>query len=314
MPRKAPPSPAPLFILAPPRSFTSVICAMIGQHPEMLGLPEVNLFASDSLAGLSRLWSRRRGFKHGLLRAVAELGLGGQSAQDIDAAAAWLKEQGDGTQTGQLFRDLAEWARPRRLIDKSPIHVYAEGALDRMAAAFPNACYLHLLRHPISTCDSIVALVEEAKDKASRLGIHRKQAPADNGMALIGDMKDPDEWWLRPHLRVRQFLVGIPGKRKMVVRGEEFLTAPDEHLRQIADWLGIDASDDSIEAMKRPEHSPFACLGPLGARFGNDPSFLESPALRPYTPKLVRLDTPLKVSGVGLSAEARRLASDYGYE
>ena len=30
----------PLFILAPPRSFTSVVCAMIGNHPQMLGLPE----------------------------------------------------------------------------------------------------------------------------------------------------------------------------------------------------------------------------------------------------------------------------------
>jgi hypothetical protein len=38
----------PLFILAPPRSFTSVICGMIGQHPQMYGLPEVNLFAGET--------------------------------------------------------------------------------------------------------------------------------------------------------------------------------------------------------------------------------------------------------------------------
>ena len=37
----------PLFILAPPRSFTTVTSAMIGQHPEMYGLPETNLFVAE---------------------------------------------------------------------------------------------------------------------------------------------------------------------------------------------------------------------------------------------------------------------------
>ena len=32
---------APLFILAPPRSYTSLFNAMIGQHPEAYGLPEL---------------------------------------------------------------------------------------------------------------------------------------------------------------------------------------------------------------------------------------------------------------------------------
>lgn len=43
----------PLFILAPPRSFTSVVCAMIGQHPDMCGLPEVNL----AIAGRMDVWT-----------------------------------------------------------------------------------------------------------------------------------------------------------------------------------------------------------------------------------------------------------------
>src|SRR5438874_389166 len=32
----------PVFILALPGSFSSVVCAMLGQHPEMYGLPETN--------------------------------------------------------------------------------------------------------------------------------------------------------------------------------------------------------------------------------------------------------------------------------
>jgi hypothetical protein len=35
--------------------------------------------------------------------------------------------------------------------------------------------------------------------------------------------------------------------------------------------------------MLRPEKSPFAAYGPPNARYGNDPDFLQSPRLRPFT-------------------------------
>ena len=39
----------PLFILALPRSYTSLIAGMLGQHPQAYGLPELNLFTVDRL-------------------------------------------------------------------------------------------------------------------------------------------------------------------------------------------------------------------------------------------------------------------------
>jgi hypothetical protein len=32
-----------MLILCPPRSFSSVVSAMIGQHPQLYGFPELNL-------------------------------------------------------------------------------------------------------------------------------------------------------------------------------------------------------------------------------------------------------------------------------
>ena len=40
---------APLFLLAPPRSYTSLINAMLGQHPQAFGLPELCLFNVEVL-------------------------------------------------------------------------------------------------------------------------------------------------------------------------------------------------------------------------------------------------------------------------
>ena len=126
----------PLFILAPPRSFTSVTCAMIGQHPEMMGLPETNLFAADTYAGLQRMYRMRPRFRFGLLRSVAQLGLGAQTEDTVRAAAAWLEENPD-ISTAELFADLVAWADGRGTVDKSPLYVYAPGALQRAHSGAP---------------------------------------------------------------------------------------------------------------------------------------------------------------------------------
>ncbi len=306
---------APLFILAPPRSFTSVICGMIGQHPEMYGLPEVNLLSADTLAGLKKLYMVRPGFQHGLLRAVAELGIGGQSLQDVQAAKAWLEEQPQAS-TARVYQDLAEWAAPRRLVDKSPVYAYAKGSLERIRAAFPDAFYLHLVRHPKPNCESMFKLRVKVKKGMGKLGLAGGAGGQGMGKAFekLAQVDDPDSMWLEPHRRIMDFLYTVPEDHRMRVRGEEFMTDPDKHLKTVADWLGIKSDKASIEAMKHPERSPFAKYGPFNAKFGNDPSYLEDPALRPYTPKTYTLDGPLEDSnGVVLSDKVRTLAAEFGY-
>ena len=43
--------PSPVFILSPPRSFSTVVCSMLGQHPQLYGLPEIDLFGAESTGG-----------------------------------------------------------------------------------------------------------------------------------------------------------------------------------------------------------------------------------------------------------------------
>ena len=51
----------------------------------------------------------------------------------------------------------------------------------------------------------------------------------------------------------------------MRVRGEDLLGEPDTYLRKIAEWLGLRTDEEAIEAMKHPEQSPYACIGPENA-------------------------------------------------
>ncbi|MEO0421925.1 MAG: sulfotransferase [Pseudomonadota bacterium] len=307
---------SPLFILAPPRSFTSVICGMVGQHPDLMGLPEVNLFAADNYSGLNEgIYKLRPGFRHGLLRAVAEIGLGEQTAQNIDAAAGYLEDNAE-LPSGEIFKDLATWAMPRRLVDKSPIYVYSESSLARIAETFPDARYLHLTRHPRGTCESVFKLRERVQGAVSRLrgGAGNERPGRARGNNRLAEVEDPESMWLAPHRRIMRFLADVPESRRLWFRGEDFMASPDEHLVQVAQWLDVDTDAQAIEAMKHPENSPFAALGPPNARFGNDPSFMESPELRPYEPRPQQLDGPLAGSdGIELSDAVKECARGFGY-
>jgi hypothetical protein len=304
---------APLFILAPPRTFTSVICAMIGQHPQMMGLPEVNLFVGETYEQLNNsLYRIRPGFQHGLLRAVAELGLGGQDEQNIEVARTWLAEHG-ALSTAEIYLDLADWAAPRRLVDKSPAYVYRRDSLDRMLAAFPDARFLHLTRHPRSTCESIFTMRNDINAGLAKFPGFQKFRNRASAHERLAQVEDPESLWLNPHQRIDEFLAGVPADQHRRLRGEDFLSDPARHLCDTAEWLGVRTDDEALKSMLHPERSPFACFGPGSARFGNDPSFLESPALRPYTPKAQSMDGPLKGSEVVLSERIREYAEALGY-
>lgn len=291
-------SKSPLFILAPPRSFTSVICAMIGQHPQTYGLPEINLFAGDNLDHLARLYKVRPRFQHGLLRAIAQLGLGEQSVKSIEVAGAWLEDYGHES-TKNIYYDLVELASPCILVDKSPMYVVEKEALYRINNAFPDAKYLHLVRHPLTTCESLLRLHNDIQSKG--------------GIPVVSE-PSPEKVWLKPHLRILDFLETLPESRHIRIQGEAFLSDVDMYLSKITEWLGIRTDSEAIEMMKHPENSPFACIGPFNARFGNDPGFLENPAFRKPANIPITTKVPLdKNENFKFGDEIRHYASLFGY-
>jgi len=299
--------PDPLFILAPPRSFTSVVCAMLGQHPAMCGLPEVNLCVTERMDAWLRLCLHSGSFlSHGLLRAVAQVIFGAQTEETV-ARARWWTEFRRASTTGDVFRELSDAAGPRALVDKSPATVLHPEFLRRAGSAFPGARFLHLLRHPRSTCASI----DGAPEILTAVSVFSKAVDLGACSSLV----DPEPLWLETHRNVVAFLESVPARRKLRVRGEDVLTDPDRCLPELAGWLGLETTSESLDAMKHPERSPFAGFGPPGARFGNDPKFLQHPAPRAGTIRPQALEGPVgwRLDGTGLSDDTKRLAASFGY-
>ena len=300
----------PLFILSPPRSFTTITCAMLGNHPEMFGLAETNLFVADTLDQLRNTYRFRPTAQHGLLRSIAELGFGEQSAANVEAVRSWLGDNSD-MSTAEMFRVMGEWAENRILIEKSPLHVYSAGALERMHEHFPDARYLHLTRHPRCMLDSAAKLkervLETRGDLAQRSNRGRNPMMSENNL-------DPDTAWLKPHLRILEFLENVPSAQQLRLRGEDLLSETRGSLRQICGWLGGRDDDEALEAMQHPEQSPFAKYGPPNARYGNDPNFMENPGLRPYSYKPLPLDeAPTKGAAGAFSEDLKYFAVYFGY-
>jgi hypothetical protein len=311
--------PAPVFLLAPPRSFTSVVCAMLGQHPQMYGFPETQLFTADTLAGT---WSKRPHAdypQHGLRRLVAQLFYGEQTEESVKLAQGWLRRRAH-FNTGFIFESLAERVYPLIPVEKSPDVVLDDCSLERMYTFFPQARFIHLLRHPRGHGESNIRVLKKLAEQGQTLPRWMfcrgsRNAADDSSKQGGSEVLDPQRGWLVHNRRIGTFLESVPNEQKIQVRGEELLTDADEGLRRIAKWLGLRTDSEAIERMKHPEQSPYALPGPSGARYGNSLFFLERPELRPDRVKPQTLDGPLpwRDDGQGFLPEVKRLAREFGY-
>ena len=296
--------PEPLFILCPPRSYSSIVCGMIGQHPECYGLPELNLFIGDTLG---QVWNGfaafMRGFgRDGMLRTLAQLHEAEQTADSIAHAREWVAEHADWP-IRDVFDHLQEHIGPQILVEKSPSIVYKTEFLERMLRNFPNANLLHLIRHPRGTAESVMSL-RESHDKLKRV------------VESIPGL-DPERVWRQSHQRILEATEWLPPGQCMRITGEALLAKLDLYLPQICEWLGIRHDAEAVDAMLHPERSPYACPGPPGATRGNDPNFLDNPQLD--RERLARLRvSPLAGElswrpGRSFEKDTLRLARQFGY-
>jgi hypothetical protein len=307
----------PIFVLAPPRSFSSIVSTMLGQHPQMYGLPGLELFAAETIGEWWDLCSDATfPMAHGALRAVAQLFFGEQREESVKLARGWLRRRAHFT-TGYLLEVLAERVHPRIVVDKSMSNIYQPKSLRRSAQMFPGARFIHLVRHPHGHAESVLKFLREREKEGRVSAAHWiRRLAAWPGVNNDGTELDPQRGWYVLHARIRKFLESVPSEQQLRIRGEDVVTDPDLHLRKIAGWLGLRTDAAAINEMKHPERSPYACFGPPGARFGNDRFFLENPALRPACAEPQSLEGPVGWlgDGRGFSSDVRRLAGEFGYE
>lgn len=283
---------------------------MLGQHPELYGVPELNLFIADSVGGMMDFFlsSKQRYRMHGLVRALAQLHDGEQTETTAQAAWEWLEQHRDWSST-KLAHYLAERVHPRGLTDKSPSNTRNLACLDRLYAAFPQARILHLIRHPRSTGHSLYKVYAERRD------FERLKRRKSRKRFRSFDAKKIERHWLETHQSILHFTERLTLGQSMRLQGELLLSDPDTYLAQICRWLGVSTDAEALAAMKHPEQSPYAGFGPSNARGGNNRGFLEDPTLRILKRRIIDLSGPLEwvTDSSGFCEETIRLAHQFGY-
>src|SRR5262249_49718982 len=134
---------------------------MLGQHPQMHGLPETHLFGDETI---ERWWGRSSRAQYpmadGLLRAIAQLCFKEQTESSVKLAVGWLRRRSSFT-SGMIFEELALKLCPSIPIDKSPSIVYTLDSMRRAYRFFPHAKFIHLVRHPRGHGESVLKYLDQ---------------------------------------------------------------------------------------------------------------------------------------------------------
>lgn len=241
---------------------------MLGSHPEMYGFPELRLFIGPTIGALIKLqahvpdeWADYA--RSGLIRSVAEVMFGSQSDDNISAAFAWLDERSTVAPT-LVFDILRAEVAPRIALEKSPDTVNNDNILRRCIDAYPNAKFVHLVRHPVATMTSMIS---HWSFRAGRLTTDQLAVAAAHS-------------WFHSHRRVCALGETLPEDRFFRIMAEDALANPLNTSERFARWLGLSTNPKALELMQHPELSPYAKIGPARALGGNDPKFLTNPQIR----------------------------------
>ncbi|MGB0696621.1 MAG: sulfotransferase family protein [Rhodospirillaceae bacterium] len=289
----------PVLVLSAPRSYSSLFGTMLGQHPDLYGLPEVKLFLADTVGSLiTRFqWAHVQRL-HGLYRVIGQIEFGGQTDETVRQAKAWLNARRSWT-TERMWTHLAQAAAPQALLEAAPVTAMFPGSLQRARRICPEARYIHLTRHPGPSCASIQASLRWL-DK-------RYHTP-------LRFFVDPEKVWRRAHRNICAFVATLPEDRVLRLRGEDLMADAPAVLDRVTAFLGLAMDAAALEAMLHPEHSIYAHEGPPLAPMGSDPKFLADPTFRPSPVTLVPLSETKSPKGRPLAPETLRVAKQIGYD
>lgn len=301
------PSPEPIFILASPRSYTSLVCAMLGQHPDAYAVPEINLLITATLEQLMEHGRAKRAFMiHGLLRTIAQLYAGEQTIESIQMARRWIHKRLE-HKTSTVYWELCDRVAPLRIVDKSPAYSKNLRGLGYLHETFPNASYLYLTRHPREQGKSVMKAPQAVATLVAADSIDYSINPP---------IIDPQYAWYRRQRKILEFLSTIPKARQLQVQGEELCNDPRGQLQRICQWLNFSWDDAIYESMLRTQDSSYACMGPYGAQWGNNPGFQSSPAFRyrPVPPSQLAGALPWRSDGGEFISDVVAVAHELGYD
>ncbi|MBK7826994.1 thioester reductase domain-containing protein [Nannocystis sp.] len=280
-PTPDPSLPPPIFLLSTPRTGSTLLRAMLGGHPALFAPPELHLLAFADLAD----W--RDALAPDLLQLGLHQALGGLGWSEPEVAstvASWAAER---LPIARAYDALRAAAAPRRLLDKSPSYALDPQILTRAARLFPQAHYIHLVRHPVPSTRSFVQ-----RRMGRLLGLNEADGP-----------RAASQVWTIGNRNLLGFLATLPPGRALQVRYEDLVRDPPTVLARICRFLELEYSPPMTDPHAR--RFPGEERGVIG-----DPGFYARKGVDAALADRWRDD---QAPG-DLSAETAALAARLGYE
>jgi hypothetical protein len=297
--------PQPLFVIGPPHGEVSRVAAMLGSHPDATLVPELGIALAERVEQLLEVFRLADGgIEAGLLRAVAELFLGGQRMESVQAAQDWLQRRID-RPTDELLWEIAERVAPRRLVVPDTLSPLRPDLLARLHRYFPESHWLHVTTHPRLYGATVAHAYRD----------HLFVPPDFKDHSYDPPVLDPQLGWLRIHGNIDEAFSWRGAERSGRLRAENLAADPERVLPVLCERLGWPFDERYLDAMLHPERSPYSTFGPPGAVNGLDAEFLHEPTFTRRLRSVKGLDGPLqwREDGAGFGMEVRMLADRYGY-
>lgn len=289
----------PLFLLAPPRSHSTVSIALLDGHPQLYGLPETSVFLAATVGEIMDARPNRASATlTGLRRAIAQLHDGSQDPAALGRAQAWM-EQRRSAPTTELLNHVLRLVYPRIPVEKSPGTVGSVPTLARCMGAYPGARYLHLTRHPVTSARSMLELYGKISFPA--------EMPHDERVRRCLHL------WYTSHLRITQALRALPRHRSLRVRSEDLIGNPEATVPRVLGWLGLESSPAIIDRMLHTERWEFAAWDGDRGFGAADPKFLAAPRLHSVPPPEPEVTDPRWGVSDQIARRITALARHLGY-
>ncbi len=284
-------NPRAIFVLAPPRSGSTLLRVMLAGHPDLFAPQELELLAFDTLREMQEAFRGRHAFWiEGTLRTIMELERCGP-----DAARAFLDARAArGSSTLELYRLLQEHCAGRILVDKTPSYCLHADVLERMERDFEAPLYVHLLRHPCAMIDSF----QEVK-----LDQVFFRHPHDYTTRQLAELI-----WLVSQQNIREFLRGVPAGRQLTLRFEDLVREPRDAMTRICELAGLELQEEMLYPYRHVERKMTDGLHGVSIMRG-DPKFHRHAGIDPEVAERWR-----RAAGADLIGEATwQVAESLGY-
>jgi hypothetical protein len=216
-------NPKAVFVLAPPRSGTTLLRVMLGGHSQLFAPPELELLSYNKLQERREAFSGPNSFwLEGTMRALMEI----KGCDALEAKRMMEEFEKQDLTTKEFYGLLQEWLGHKLLVDKTPSYALDPEVLQRAETDFEDTHYIHLCRHPLGMINSFA----EARLGQIFFRYEHSFTPRELGELI----------WTISQENILAFLANIPEQRQHRVRFEDLVSEPERIMRGICECAGMD--------------------------------------------------------------------------